>query len=157
MTTRRVLLFATTTGYQIRMFDDAARRLGIDLRLVSDRCQVLDDPWRDQAIPAKYHDLDASLHTLEQALAQQAIDGVLAVGDRPAVLAARAAWRFGVPWHSVAGAEASRHKVRARERFRRPRCPCRGSRSSSRTRIRAHSIRRFPASSNQSCCRQAAA
>ena len=118
MTTRRVLLFATTTGYQIRMFDDAARRLGIDLRLVSDRCQVLDDPWRDHAIPAQYHDLDASLHTLEQALAQQAIDGVLAVGDRPAVLAARAAWRFGVPWHSVAGAEASRHKVRARERFR---------------------------------------
>jgi biotin carboxylase len=118
MTTRRVLLFATTTGYQIRMFDDAARRLDIDLRLVSDRCQVLDDPWRDHAIPAQYHDLDASLHTLEQALAQQAINGVLAVGDRPTVLAARAAWRFGVPWHSVAGAEASRHKVRARERFR---------------------------------------
>ena len=118
MTTRRVLLFATTTGYQIRMFDDAARRLGIGLRLVSDRCQVLDDPWRDHAIPARYHDLDASLHTLEQALAKQAIDGVLAVGDRPAVLAARAAWRFGVPWHSVAGAEAARHKVRARERFR---------------------------------------
>jgi biotin carboxylase len=118
MTTRRVLLFATTTGYQIRMFDDAARRLGIELRLVSDRCQVLDDPWRDHAIPAQYHDLDASLHTLEQAFAQQAIDGVLAVGDRPAVLAARAACRFGVPWHSVAGAEASRHKARARERFR---------------------------------------
>jgi biotin carboxylase len=118
MTTRRVLLFATTTGYQIRMFDDAARRLGIDLRLVSDRCQMLDDPWRDHAIAAQYHDLDASLHTLEQALSQQAIDGVLAVGDRPAVLAARAAWRFGVPWHSIAGAEASRHKVRTRERFR---------------------------------------
>src|SRR4029077_17082296 len=68
MTTRRVLLFATTTGYQIRMFDDAARRLGIDLRLLSDRCQVLDDPWRDHAIPAQYHDLDESLHTLESAL-----------------------------------------------------------------------------------------
>jgi len=118
MTTRRVLLFATTTGYQIRMFDEAARRLGVELRLVSDRCQVLDDPWRDHAIPAQYHDPDASLRTLEQALARHTIDGVLAVGDRPAVLAARAAWRFGVPWHSVAGAEASRHKVRARERFR---------------------------------------
>ena len=158
MTTRRVLLFATTTGYQIRMFDDAARRLGIDLRLVSDRCQVLDDPWRDHAIPVQYHDPDASLRTLEQALAKQAIDGVLAVGDRPAVLAARAAWRFGVPWHSVAGAEASRHKVRARERFRDARaCRCRGSRPSSRARIRAHSIRRFPASSSRSCCPRAAA
>ena len=118
MTTRRVLLFATTTGYQIRMFDEAARRLGIDLRLVSDRCQLLDDPWSDQAIAAQYHDVDGSLHALEQALAHQSVDGVLAVGDRPTVLAARAAWRFGVPWHSVAGADASRHKVRARERIR---------------------------------------
>ena len=118
MTTRRVLLFATTTGYQIRMFDEAARRLGIELRLVSDRCQLLDDPWRDHAIPVQYYDPDASMHTLDQALAQQAIHGVLAVGDRPAVLAARAAWWFGVPWHSVAGAEASRHKLRMRERLR---------------------------------------
>ena len=115
---RRVLLFATTTGYQIRMFDEAARRLGIELRLVSDRCQLLDDPWRDHAVPVQYHDPDASMHTLDQALAQQAIHGVLAVGDRPAVLAARAAWWFGVPWHSVAGAEASRHKLRMRERLR---------------------------------------
>ena len=96
MTTRRVLLFATTTGYQIRMFDDAARRLGIGLRLVSDRCQVLDDPWRDHAIPARYHDLDASLHTLEQALAKQAIDGVLAVGASPttAASASFSRWSF---------------------------------------------------------------
>src|SRR5262245_32740047 len=65
MTTRRVLLFATTTGYQIRMFDEAARRLGIDLRLVSDRCQVLDDPWRDHAIPVQYHDLDASMQAID--------------------------------------------------------------------------------------------
>ena len=53
--------------------------------------------------------------------------------------------RFGVPWHSVAGAEASRHKVRAaRAISAMPGCPCRGSRSSSRARIRAHSTSPFP-------------
>jgi hypothetical protein len=107
--------------------------------------------------PARYHDLDASLHTLEQALAKQAIDGVLAVGDRPAVLAARAAWRFGVPWHSVAGAEAARHKVRARERFRDAGLPVPWFAALQPAGIRAHSIRRFPASSNRSCWPRVAA
>jgi biotin carboxylase len=118
MRTRRVLLCATTTGYQIRMFDQAAQKLGIDLRLASDRCQVLDDPWSDHAIPVQYHDLESAIGSLERALGHQPVHGVLAVGDRPTVLAARAAWRFGVPWHSVSGAEASRHKVRSRERLR---------------------------------------
>jgi biotin carboxylase len=113
-----VLLCATTTGYQIRMFDEAAARLGIELRLASDRCGVLDDPWRDHAIPVRYHDLEASLAAIRENLGRHPIDGVLASGDRPAVLAAHAAERFGARWHSPEAAEVSRHKLRTRERFR---------------------------------------
>jgi len=43
----RLLLFAATTGYQIRSFAEAARRLGISLTLATDRCHVLEDPWGD--------------------------------------------------------------------------------------------------------------
>ena len=46
----RVLLIAATTGYQIRSFGEAAERLGVELVLATDRCHVLDDPWRDNAI-----------------------------------------------------------------------------------------------------------
>src|ERR671922_286766 len=46
----RVLLLATTTGYQTRSFGDAAERLGVQLVVATDRCQVLDDPWRDRAV-----------------------------------------------------------------------------------------------------------
>jgi biotin carboxylase len=113
----RVLLCATTTGYQLRMFDEAAARLGVDLRLASDRCGMLDDPWRDHAIPVRYHELDSSLDALQSNLGDSPLAGVLAVGDRPTVLAARAAMAFGVRWHPPEAAEISRNKVRLRERF----------------------------------------
>jgi biotin carboxylase len=112
-----VLLCATTTGYQLRMFDEAAARLGMELRLASDRCGMLDDPWRDHAIPVRYHDLDSSLDALEQNLGRSRVSGVLAVGDRPTVLAARAARAFGARWHPPEAAVISRHKVHLRERL----------------------------------------
>ena len=113
----RVLLFAATTGYQIRAFDEAATRLGVELQLASDCCDRLDDPWRDRAIAVRFHDVDASLVALDQALTEPPA-GVIAVGDRPTVLAARAAERFGVRWHSPAAAERSRHKVKTRDTLR---------------------------------------
>ena len=44
----RVLLLATTTGYQTRAFGDAAERLGVELVFGTDRCDVLEDPWMDR-------------------------------------------------------------------------------------------------------------
>jgi len=110
----RVLLCATTTGYQTRMFDEAASRLDVELVLATDRCDQLDDPWRDRAVAVRFHDEAASVHAVLQALAGQRLDGVLAVGDRPVVLAALVAEARRVPWHSVAGARVSRDKRRFR-------------------------------------------
>jgi hypothetical protein len=113
----RVLLCATTTGYQTRMFDEAALRLGVELVLATDRCDQLDDPWRDRAVAVRFHDEAASVNAVMQALAGQRLDGVLAVGDRPVPLAALVAEARHLPWHSVAGARASRDKrlFRARQ------------------------------------------
>ncbi len=110
----RVLLCATTTGYQTRMFDEAAARLGVDLVLASDRCDRLEDPWRDRAIPVRFHDDAGAVAAVDAGLGSRPIHGVLAVGDRPAVLAARVAAARGLPWHSVDGALAGRDKRRFR-------------------------------------------
>ena len=83
----RILLIATTTGYQIRSFGQAAERLGVDLILATDRCHVLDDPWRDGAISIRFTDEIASLEAISQALETRSIMGIVAVGDRPALLA----------------------------------------------------------------------
>ena len=94
---RRVLLIATTTGYQTRQFEEAAARLGVDIVYATDRCDHLDDPWRDGAIPVRFHDEEASAATIVAALSERPVDGVLAVGDRPAVLAAALQRRLGLP------------------------------------------------------------
>jgi len=110
----RVLLLSHTTGYQLRAFNDAAERLGIELVFATDRCHRLDDPWQDRAIPVRFHDVDESLAAIVARAADAPIDGVLAVGDRPVVLGARAAEALCLPWHSVAGARASSDKRRSR-------------------------------------------
>ena len=110
----RLLLFAATTGYQIRVFADAARRLGVSLTLATDRCHVLDDPWGDHALAIRFDRIPDSLEVLHGLR----FDGVAAVGDRPAVLAAAAAERLGVPFHPRSAALACNDKYLARQLYR---------------------------------------
>jgi hypothetical protein len=114
----RVLIVATTTGYQIRSFSAAAEKIGADLVFASDRCDQLDDPWWDQAIPIRFHDEPASIEAVVAACRSRPLGGVVAVGDRPAVLAASVAARLGLPGHPVEAARASRDKLRTRMALR---------------------------------------
>ena len=114
----RVLVLATTTGYQTRAFGDAAARLGVELVFATDRCHLIEDPWQDHAIPIRFHDEDASVTAILEAAVARPLDGLLAVGDRPTVIAARVAERLGLPWHPPAAASAARHKQLTRERLR---------------------------------------
>ena len=114
----RVLLFATTTGYQVHAFDEAAADLGVELHLATDRCDQLDDPWRDRAMAVRFH---APARAVDEIRARHAVSpfaGVLAVGDRPAALAAIVADALGLRWHPPAAAAASRSKLRTRQRLR---------------------------------------
>jgi hypothetical protein len=115
---KRVLLLATTTGYQTRAFGDAATRLGAELVFATDRCRVLEDPWQDHAIPIRFFDEDASVEAILESASARPFDGLLVVGDRPSVIGARVAERLGLPWHPSAAAAAARHKQLTRERLR---------------------------------------
>src|SRR6185295_7728725 len=84
---KRVLIVAATTGYQIRSFGEAAEKLRVRLVFASDRCDQLDDPWWDNAIPIRFHDELGAAEAIVQALASQPPDGVIAVGDRPVTIA----------------------------------------------------------------------
>jgi biotin carboxylase len=103
-----------TTGYQLRAFNDAAETLGIELMFATDRCHKLDDPWQDRAVAVRFHELDASVTAIVKRAGREPIAGVIAVGDRPVILAARAAAALGIAWHSIAGATASTDKRRSR-------------------------------------------
>jgi biotin carboxylase len=115
---RRVLLFAATTGYQTRAFEEAAGRLGVALTYATDRCDRLEDPWADDAIPIRFHDERASVEAVLARVRSIPVDGVLTVGDRPVVIAAHVAGALGLPGHPPAAADAARHKLRMRHRLR---------------------------------------
>src|SRR5437867_3232248 len=114
----RVLLLATTTGYQTRAFGDAAERLGVDLVFATDRCHLIEDPWQDRAVPIRFYDEDASVAAILASAAAKPIGGVLVVGDRPTVIAARAAEALRLPFHSPAATAIAGHKQRTREALR---------------------------------------
>jgi biotin carboxylase len=114
---KRVLLLATTTGYQTRTFAEAADRLGVDLLYATDRCDQLDDPWRDRAIAVRFHEDARSVATLMRAIDQRPIDAVVAVGDRPTVTAAYVARQLGLAGHPPEAAVAARDKRLARAKL----------------------------------------
>jgi len=113
----RVLLLSTTTGYQLRSFGEAARKLGVELMFATDCCHTLDDPWQDGAVPVRFDDDESSIRAIRAAAADRPLDGVVAVGDRPVVLAARVAEMLGLPGNPPDAAAASANKRLARERF----------------------------------------
>lgn len=110
----RVLIVAATTGYQTRMLSEAAERSGIDLLFATDRCAKLDDPWRDGAIAVRFYDEGGSVDEVLAAVAARSLDGVLALGDRPAVVAARVAAALGLPFHPPAAVRAATNKLLTR-------------------------------------------
>ena len=122
---KKLLLFAAKLGYQTRSLDEAARRLGVDVIFVTDRCHQLDDPWGDRAIAVHFESPEVAAYSVMEAVRKlgangeaATIDGILAFGDRPAVTAAYVARGLGVAYNHPAAVEACRSKLRMREVFR---------------------------------------
>ena len=85
------------------------------LRLVTDRCHVLDDPWADGALPLRFESLAESIEGILGDI--RSATGIAAVGDKAVPAAAEIAARLGLPFHTIAGAAASRDKFLSRNRF----------------------------------------
>jgi biotin carboxylase len=120
-----LLIVAAKMGYQTRVIADAARRLGVDVSLATDRCHVLEDPWGDHAIPVHFDDPENSAR---EVAARGRFDAIVAVDDPPACLAALIAERAGIPYHSAGAARAATNKFLARECFRKAGLPVPGYR-----------------------------
>src|SRR3954464_10155530 len=112
---KRLLLVAATTGYQVREFAEAARALDIELVLATDRCHIMENPWGDDAAAVRFEDPEPGIEAL---VTRGPFDGILAVGDRPACVAAQAAERLGLRFQPSDAARAASNKLLARERFR---------------------------------------
>ena len=115
---KRLLLFTGKLGYQTRCFEEAARKLGVQLIYITDRCHKLEDAWGDHAISVHFETPELAAHTVTDSLDNKNISGILAVGDQPTVAAAYVARSLGIPYNHPAAVEACRNKLRMREIFR---------------------------------------
>ncbi len=115
---KRVLLFSAKLGYQTRSFEAAARKLSVELAYVTDRCHQLPDPWEDHAIAAHFEKPAEAGQAAVDHWRGNNVDGILALGDRPAHAAAFAARALSIPFHHPLAVEACRNKKRTREVLR---------------------------------------
>jgi len=108
--TRRLLLLLPTTTYRTAAFVEAARRLGVELTVASERPSTFEG-----AQPAALLTLDfaAPERAAEQAAEfarRHPVAGVVGVDDDTAVVAAAIAGRLGLTGNPVAAALAARDK-----------------------------------------------
>ncbi|HUZ45902.1 MAG TPA: ATP-grasp domain-containing protein [Terriglobia bacterium] len=115
--TRRLLLLATTTGYQTRAFVEAAAKAGVSVVFGTDRCRVLDDPWQDHALPLRFEDPEESARRIAERARTEPLDGIVALGDCTPPTAARAGRTLGLLCHSPEAADICRDKYRSRRLF----------------------------------------
>ncbi|MFQ5926629.1 MAG: ATP-grasp domain-containing protein, partial [Terriglobia bacterium] len=114
---KRLLLLCTTTSYQTRAFVAAAATLNLEVVFGTDRCHVLEDPWRDGALALRFENTRESAGLIVDYAGSHRVDAIVALGDRATVTAAWACQELGLLSNSPATAEACRDKYKSRERL----------------------------------------
>lgn len=114
----RLMILSTTTGYQTQAFVNAAHEMGVEVAFGSDRCHVLEDPWRDGALALHFEDPEGSAFRIAEQAQQNPVQGIVALGDRPVSTLARACQLLRLPGHPIEAADICRDKYRSRERLR---------------------------------------
>jgi biotin carboxylase len=122
------LLLFTTTGYNAQDFVGAAQELGVQVVFGTDRCHVLDDPWRDAAIPLRFSKPAKSVEALLHYARKHPIDGLVAIGDKPTVTAAFCSRALAFPYNSPKAVEVCRNKFHSRRLFAKAGLPVPGFR-----------------------------
>ena len=112
---KRVLILASKLGYQTQAFADAAKRLGVEVSLGTDRCHKLDDPWGDGAMALHFENAEESASKIVRETMGDAPDAIVALGDRTTAAAARAACALGLSSNTAEAVEICRNKLRQRE------------------------------------------
>jgi biotin carboxylase len=114
-----LILLASKLGYQTRSFAEAAKRLGVDVIIGSDRCHQLHDPWADGAVPLRFEEPETAASNLVRAVqrrpGEQTIGAILALGDRQTATAAYASGLLHLTYNSPESVENCRSKLRQRE------------------------------------------
>ncbi len=117
----RIVLVMHTTSYAAEAFVAAARRVGVDVVLASDRCPILDRSWEWPADSwvIDFYDAEGAADVIAAGAAANPREPVRAVlpvgGEGPARVAAMAARRIGLDGRDPDAVAAAGNKLRLRQ------------------------------------------
>src|SRR5437762_12486652 len=88
---KRLLLLVPTTTYRTEDFMEAARRLGVELVVASDRPNVMSDEFPDSLLTLPFADPAAAVARMRDYAARRPLDAVVPVDDLTTVAGAAVA------------------------------------------------------------------
>lgn len=124
----RVLLLCATTSYRTEDFIAAARRLGVEAVVGSDRCHMLAEvlDFQDGSLALDFRHPDAAVEQIVTAAQEggRRFDALIPTNDATAVIAAHAARRLGLESNPPEAAYTARNKLRMRQALAQAGVPC---------------------------------
>ncbi len=114
-----MLLLVPSATYRAPDFMGAARALGVEVTVASDRRQAMSAALGDNALTVPLHRPAAAAEAIARLAARTPLDAVVAVDDGGVVAAALASERLGLVHNPPAAARAARDKLLMREALQR--------------------------------------
>jgi biotin carboxylase len=108
---RRVLLLMATRTYRARAFLRAARRLGADVVVGSERRQALARQRPGTTLALRFAEPDVAVAGIEAAASEQPFDAIVGVDDDTTLVAALASRALGLPGNAPDAVRATRDKA----------------------------------------------
>ncbi|HEU4402668.1 MAG TPA: ATP-grasp domain-containing protein [Candidatus Polarisedimenticolia bacterium] len=115
---KRVLLLLPTNTYRAHDFLEAARQVGVETVVGSDRRQTLEDLAPARLVTLDLHDPETAAAQIARFAAAHPLDAVIPTDDESAEVAARASALLGLPHNPPEAARAARHKDELRRLLR---------------------------------------
>ncbi len=113
----RVLLLLPTTSYRAPDFIEAARRLGVELTVASEKKNVMASQNPDGYMALDFKDAKHSAEKVAKISRDKPFQAVLGVDDQTTILAAVISNKLGLKSNPVESVELSRNKFKMRERL----------------------------------------
>jgi biotin carboxylase len=119
---KEILLVGDSQSYNLARFEEAASALGARVAVATDRCHVLADTWKEalgeRILALDLREPEAAVARILAYAERHPLAAVLSVSDKTTEIAARAAFRLGLPHNPPSAARAARSKIAMRQALR---------------------------------------